>query len=55
MELGRNKTPLPQLFVSLLLTYLKSVVKERADFDIDDLNLAEIVKNIKVPAIFLSC
>lgn len=55
MELGRSKTPLPQLFVSLLLSYLKSIIKDRADFDIDDLDLTEIVKDIKVPAIFLSC
>lgn len=55
MELGKNRTSLPQLFVSLLLSYLKSIIKDRADFDIDNLNLAEIVKSIKVPAIFLSC
>ena len=54
IEIGKERTNLPKIVLEVAMKYLKPIVEEKAKFNIDDVNLADIDKITECPGIFIA-
>ena len=54
LEIGKEKTNLPEILLTVVYKYIKPIILSKADFDIDAVNIEDIVKEIGCPGIFLA-
>ena len=55
LEIGKVRTKLPSIVLQVAFKYLKPIVKEKADFDIDEVSLTDQRnEELNVPGIFIA-
>jgi hypothetical protein len=54
LEIGKQRTNFPEILLNVVYKYIKPVILSKADFDIDEMDLEEIVSNISSPGIFIA-
>lgn len=54
IEIGKQRTNLPEIFLSVAYKYIKPIIMEKANFDIDEVDMDPLVNFITSPGIFIA-
>jgi hypothetical protein len=54
LEIGKQRTNFPEIVLNMVYKYLKPVIISKADFNIDEVDLEETLKEVACPGIFLA-
>lgn len=53
LEIGKQKTSFPKLVLEMALKYIKPIIKDKANFNLDDVNLSNL-EEIDCPGVFIA-
>lgn len=54
IEIGKQRTNLPEILLSVAYKYIKPIIAEKAGYDIDEVDLDPLVGFISSPGIFIA-
>jgi hypothetical protein len=54
LEIGKQKTSLPQIILSVAYKYMKPIILEKANFDVDEVDEPLPISSIGCPGIFIA-
>lgn len=54
VEIGKERTNLPELLLNVAYKYIKPIILSKADFDIDEVDLEPLAGFVSSPGIFIA-